>query len=412
MRDRRVVLTGMGVITPAGIGIEPLWTSLLEGRSHVARITAFETTGLPSQIAACCTDFDPAQFLSRERVKRLGRFCQMAVAASKLAIRDAGLEERPRTPTDLGIFVGTSCGQANLIEEQFAIFREKGYRRVHPLLAPMASPQAAASQIAPELNTQGPMLTIMSDCAGGVDSIAWAAREIMFGTIDHAVAGAIDAPLTPLTLVMFNRTGALSSGNDRPEQASRPFDRAHDGFVMAEGGAMFVVETLERAARRGARIYAEFLGVGWGTDPSNEFGRKVSPVGFALAMRNALQVAKRTPGDVGAICAHAPAVPATDVAEACAIAEIFGTYRVPVTSIKGSIGQAFAGGAAVQVATTVQAIARNEIPPTVNCDDPDSACDIDIVHGAARRQIVETALINAHGFGGNNSVLVLGAPPR
>lgn len=410
MTERRVVITGMGVIAPTGIGIDSLWGALVGGRSSISRIASFDATSYPTQIAGQCSSFDPSDYLSASRARRLGRFCQIAVGCAQLAVADAELAGRNGgLGTNTGIFIGTACGATHVVEEQFAVFQDKGYRRVNPMLAPMASPQAAASQIAAELNAKGPILTVSSDCPAGIDALGWAAREIAAGSLSCALAGGVDTPITPLLMIAFNRTGSLSVRNDAPESASRPFDRDRDGFVISEGAALFVLETLEEAMKRNARIYGEILGIGWGTDPSSEFGRAIAPGGFASAMANALRSAARPRDEVSFISAHAPAIPATDLAEACAIEDVFGTCASApaVTSIKGAIGQALAAGSALQVASALHGMQRMTVPPTVNCDELDASCRIDVVRGAAREARPGLVLVNSHGFGGNNSTVAL-----
>jgi 3-oxoacyl-[acyl-carrier-protein] synthase II len=411
---RRVVITGMGIVAPTGVGIEPLWNALVEGRSYVTRITRFDASTYPSQIAAQCDWFDPLAYLSSTRARRLGRFCQMAVATAKLAMGDAGIAHaKGGLGPETGIFIGTACGASHIIEEQLAILRDKGYRRLHPMVAPMASPQVAASQVAAELEACGPILTVSSDCPAGIDAIGWAMREIASGNLERAIAGGVDTPVTPLLLIAFNRAGALSVRNDQPACASRPFDQARDGFVLAEGGALFVLESLEAARARGAKVYGELLGLGWGTDPSSEFGRAIEPAGFEAAMRHGLLSADLTPADIDLVCAHAPGIPATDVAEACAIESLFGTAvaGVSVTSIKGCVGQPLAAGPGLQLATALTAIATEVVPPTVNCDDPDPRCALNIVRGEPTPRHIRVAMVNAHGFGGNNTSMIVGAPP-
>jgi 3-oxoacyl-[acyl-carrier-protein] synthase II len=409
MRDRRVVLTGMGVIAPTGFGIDSLWRALVDGRSSISRIDDFDVASCPSQIAGRCSFFDPTDYLSASRARRLGRFCQLGIACAQLAIADAGLTSAASLGTGTGIFIGTACGATHIIEEQFAVFLEKGYRRVHPMLAPMASPQAAASQIAAELKAKGPILTVSSDCPAGIDAIGWAAREIAAGNLSSALAGGVDTPITPLLLVAFNRSGALSVQNDMPERACRPFDKERNGFVLSEGAAIFFLETLDAAVHRNARIYGEVTALGWATEASSEFGRSMGTDGIACAMTNALRSAARPVEAVSFICAHAPAIPATDLAEARAIASIFGTStrRPPVTSIKGAVGQPLAAGSALQVAVALSAMSRRAVPPTVNCVDLDAECSIDVVQTFPRETPPGVALINSHGFGGNNSTLVL-----
>lgn len=409
--ERRVVVTGIGVVAPSGVGAEPLWTLLRRGASAVHPITRFDVSGYPVRIAAEVPDFRPRQFMTALKARTASRFCQLAIASSRLAVEDAGLRDDALASLHAGLFLGTSAGAAQVGEDQGALFREHGPGGVHRTLPFALSPHSATAMAASEFGILGPIVTLSSECPAGLDAMVAGARQIKVGALDVAVVGGADAPLTPILFAGFARSGVLAETNDEPRRASRPFDRQRGGFVLGEAGAMLVIEERDRALARGARVYGELLGFGAGRDRPTYVGDQ-SPTGraFLLAATSALAEAELAPGDIDHVSAHAPGVPMTDLAELRALQGIFGRgARGPlVTSIKGALGHPLAAAGMLQTTAALFALRDGVAPPTVNCDDLDPECDLDVVRGRERRTALRTALVTAHGFGGNTTALVVG----
>lgn len=405
-------MTGLGIVAPSGVGIEAFRKVLRSGETVVRPITRFDVSGYAVRIAAEIPEFRPRQFMTALKARTASRFCQLAIAASRLAAEDAGLRIDPVLSTRTGFVLGTSAGPAQVGEDQAVLFRDHGPGAVHRTLPFVVSPHSASAMAASELGITGPIVTLSSECPAGLDAVMAAARDIAAGTLDVAVAGGADAPLTPILFAGFARSGVLAADNEHPATASRPFDRDRSGLVLGEGGVMLVLEERAHAVARGARIYGEVLGFGTGRDRPTYVGDD-SPSGraFFLAGRAALADAGVTPAAVDHVSAHAPGAPMTDLAEMRALAALFaGAPRRPaVASIKGTLGHPLAAAGVLQAAAGLLALRDGVIPPTANCHTLDPECTLDVVRDHPRRHDVRTALVTAHGFGGTTTALVLAA---
>lgn len=408
---RRVVVTGVGLVASSGIGLDALWQCLLDGGSTVRPVSSFDVSDYAVQIAAQVPDFRPRDFMTGIRARGGGRYCQLAVAATRLAVEDARMREDALASSRAGLFLGTASGAAELYEAQSLVFQRRGPGSVGRTFPLVASPHAAAALAASDWGIVGPVLTISTECPAGLDAVVHATRAIRSGSIDVAVAGGADAPLTPLLFAGFARCGLLSAENDTPATAARPFDRRRAGFVLGEGGAMLMLESAEHARARGARILGTILGGGVARARPTFLG-DVDPTGqgFALAGRQALVEADRSVDDVDLVCAHATGIQMTDLAESHGLRTLFGARRsrIPVMSMKGALGHPLAAAGILQIATSLRAIATGQVPATRNCEQVDPGCGLDVVHGAVRRQSVRTALVESHAFGGNTTSILLG----
>jgi 3-oxoacyl-[acyl-carrier-protein] synthase II len=408
---RRVVVTGIGVVAPSGIGVDALWGLLRRGESAVRPVSCFDVREYPVRIAAQIPEFRPRQFMSALKARTAGRFCQLTIAASRLAVDDARFEGAALASPRAGFFLGTSAGAVQVGEDHGALFREHGPGSLPRSFPFVVSPHSASAMAASDFGVTGPIVTLSSECPAGADAIAAAARQIRSGELDVALVGGADAPLTPLLFAGFARSGVLAHDNEHPASASRPFDRDRAGLVLGEAATMLVIEEHERALQRGARVYGELLGFGCGRDRPTYVGdADPSGRGFLLAAAAALADAGRTPADVDHVSAHAPGAPMTDLAEMRALDALFdGRARRPaVTSVKGALGHALAAAGILQTAAALLALRDGVVPPTANCDQPDAECRIDVVRHTERRTPLRTALVTAHGFGGTTTNLVLG----
>jgi 3-oxoacyl-[acyl-carrier-protein] synthase II len=409
---RRVVVTGIGLVASSGIGIEALWKTLVDGGSAVRPVSSFDVSDYPVQIAAQVPDFRPRDFMTGMRARGGGRYCQLAVAATRLAVEDACVPDAALASARAGLFLGTASGAAELYEAQSAVFQRRGPGSVGRTFPLVASPHAAAALAASDWGIAGPILTVSTECPAGLDAVLHATRAIRSGAVDVAIAGGADAPLTPLLFAGFARCGLLAADNDAPATAARPFDERRAGFVLGEGGAMLVLESEEHARARGARILGTILGGGVARARPTFLG-DVDPTGqgFVLAGRQALAEAGRGVDDVDLVCAHATGIQMTDLAESQGLSTLLGARRsrVPVMSVKGALGHPLAAAGLLQIATSLRAIETGLIPATRNCERVDPACPLDVVHGAPRRQPMRTALVESHAFGGNTTSLLLGA---
>lgn len=411
-RRRRVVITGVGVVAPSGVGADAMWRLLVGGESAVRAVEGFDVAEYPVRIAGQIPGFVARDFMPAERAAGMDRLGHLAAAATRLAVDDARLPRALAASSRTGLFFGTAAGPVGLWEKQVAAFTREGLGAVRPTFPMFASPHCAAAQCANELGVRGPIATFCCDCPSGVDAVIAAYRQIAGGTIDAALAGGADAPITPLVFAAFARSGMLAADGEAPGAACRPFDRRRAGFVLAEGGAMLVLESAERAAARGARVYGEILGAGCLRDRPTYVGETdTAGEGYVAAISQALDDAELEIDDVDFVNAHAPGVPMTDLAEARALTALLAGsgHTMPVTSIKGALGHPLAAAGVLQVASTLLAFERGEIPPTLNCVDLDPECDLDVVRGRSRRTSVRRALVTSHGFGGNTTSLVLDA---
>ncbi len=403
---RRVVITGLGPVSPIGVGAGAFHEAQLQGKSGIRRITRFDATALPVQIAGE-VDVNPEAFIDKRELRRLDRFVQLALIAAELALQDAGLEVDRLDPARVGTLVGSGIGGMETWEAQSRVFLEKGPNRISPFFIPMMIANMASAQIAMRYGFMGPSSTVVTACATGSDALGSALRMIQLGEADLVLAGGSEAAVTPMAIGAFGVMRALSTRNEEPEKASRPFTKSRDGFVLSEGAGVLVLEEYEHAKRRGARIYAEVVGFGRSADAHHITEPHPEGKGAALAMRAALKDAGIPPEKVGYINAHGTSTPIGDKAEVLAIKQVFGEHakRLAVSSTKSMTGHLLGAAGAVEAIATVQALYHGVIPPTINLEDPDPELDLDFVP-KPREARVEYALSNSFAFGGQNAVLV------
>ncbi|HEX6537053.1 MAG TPA: beta-ketoacyl-ACP synthase II [Gemmatimonadaceae bacterium] len=408
-RERRVVITGIGAITPIGTSVAGLWTGLTAQRSAVSLLTRFDPSDFRSHIAAEVRDFDPNDFLERKRAKRLDRFGQFSVAAARMAIEDAGLDLAAEDRERIGAMMGTALGGVGYAEEQCGVFYRGNPRDVDPILALTVFGGASSCNIAIEFGVQGPNSTNAMSCASGTIAVGDAFRQVRDGYADVMICGGAEAPLWPLCYGAFAIIRAMSTRNDDPGRASRPFDRDRDGFVMGEGAAVLVLEELGRAVARGAPIYGEVLGYGVSNDAFHMTAPRPDGSQAARSMRRALEDAGVAPHEIGYVNAHGSSTPLNDATETLAIKQVFGehAYRVQVSGTKGYYGHALGASGAIEAAICALAMRHDWLPPTVNLATPDDACDLDYIKGCGREARPELVLSNSFGFGGINAAIVL-----
>ncbi len=406
---RRVVITGIGAITPIGLTTDGLWRGIRAQRSAVRSITRFDPSYFRSHIAAEIPDFDPTDFMERKRARRLDRFGHLSVASARLAVDDSGLDLAAEDRERIGAMMGTALGGVGYAEEQCNVFYAGDARDVDPMLALTVFGGAASCNIAIEFGVQGPNSTNAMSCASGTIAVGEAFRQIRDGYADVMLGGAAEAPLWPLCYGAFALIRAMSTRNDDPSSASRPFDRDRDGFVMGEGAAVLVLEERERALARGARIYAEVLGFGISNDAYHMTAPRPDGSQAARSMRRALDDAHVAPDEIDYVNAHGSSTPLNDSTETLAIKQVFGerAYRIAVSGTKGYYGHALGASGAIEAAICALALTNDWLPPTVNLATPDDACDLDYIPGAGRPARVEHILSNSFGFGGINAALVL-----
>jgi len=404
-----VVITGMGVVTPIGLSVEEFWQGLVAGRSGIRRITEFDASPYPTQIAALVRGFDPQEYMDRKAARRMSRFSQFAVAATRMALEDADLTIEG-DGTEVGVLLGNAIGGLSDIEAACRVLFQRGGMRISPFVVVMIPPNLAAFQVAYTYGIKGYNATVTTACAAGTQAIGEAAEVIRRGKAQVMVTGGTEAGFCELGLAMFSVGRAYSTRNDEPERASRPFDRDRDGFVGGEGCGILILESLEHARRRGAHIYAEVLGYGASSDAYHLIAPDPTGAGAARAMAWALEDAGLGPEDVDYINAHGTATILGDVAETRAIKKVFGdhAYRVPISSTKSMIGHLWGGAGAVEAIACVKAIETGIIHPTINLENPDPECDLDYVPNVARRAKVDVAMNNSFGLGGQNACVVLG----
>jgi len=403
---RRVVITGLGAVTPLATGVEESWRRLCQGKSGVARITKFDTSGFNVQIAAELKDFHPEDFLDKKKIRRTDPFIQYALVAARLAIHDARLTITESNTSRVGVVLGTAAGGMTMFGANLFTLRDQGPDRVSPFFIPGFLPNMAVGEVSMEFGIRGPCKCVVTACASGSNSIGDALRLIQYDEADAMVAGGSDAYVIPIAVAGFDKMRALSRRNNEPERASRPFDKDRDGFVIGEGAGVVILEEMQSAVRRGARIYAELIGYGSNidsfhiTDPDWE--------NQARCLRLALNDAAISPGDVEYINAHGTATISNDLSETRAIKAVLGEHAkaVPVSSNKSMIGHLLAAAGGAEAIFTVLTIRDGIIPPTINYDTPDPECDLDYVPNIARKARADVALSNSFGFGGVNAALV------
>jgi len=404
-----VVITGVGVISPVGTGKEKFWEALKAGRSGIGPVTRFKADDFPTQIAGEVKDFDPNNFLEKKDIKRMDRFAQYAVAATKMAVTDSGLDLDHTDRERVGVILGTGIGGTETFEEQHQVLLERGPNRISPFFIPMMIANMGAAQVAIMLGLKGPNFTVVNACAASANALGSALRTLQNEEAEVVISGGAEASVTPMALGGFCAMKALSARNHEPERASRPFDRLRDGFVLAEGAGILVLETLEHALARGARIYAELAGYGCTCDAYHITAPAPDGEAAARAIRLALQDAAVSPEEVDYINAHGTSTELNDRLETEAIKKVFGTRarEVAISSNKSMIGHLLGAAGAVELIATALTILEGVVPPTINYENPDPECDLDYVPNAARRLDVKVAVSNSLGFGGHNVALVL-----
>lgn len=409
MEKRRVVITGMGVVAPNGIGIEEFWDSLVHGRSGIAKVTHFDASSYPCQIAGEVKDFRPLNYMSPKSARRMDRFSQFAVACARMALDDSKLEITQNNFDKIGISLGSALGGIPAAEEQHSIFTEKGLKRVDPLLATRLFLGASTSQVSIELGINGHSNTIAGACSAGTDSIGYAFHAIKNDLADIMIAGGSEAPLAPLTFGAFCLVGALSTRNGDPTRASRPFDKERDGFVMSEGAGVLILEDLETALERGAPIYAEVLGYGTTNDAYHMVHPLPTGEQAIKSIRLALTHANIKFSDVDYINAHGSSTPLNDKIETQIVKKIFGeyAYKVPISSIKSMIGHTLGAAGSIEAVASVLMIKSQYVTPTINYEFPDPECDLDYVPNKGRKAFITNVLTTSYGFGGKNSAVII-----
>lgn len=410
MEERRVVITGMGVVAPNGIGIDNFWDSLVHGRSGVRKITHFDASSYPCQVAAEVPDFDPTEYMDPKTAKRLARFAQFALAASKMAVEDSKMDLDSTDPYRIGVIIGTGIGGGDYIENQYSVFVEKGIRRLNPHGAMIICAHSAVGIISCELGFKGPNTTVSAACNSGLDAIYSAYNAIRLGDADIMLAGAGEAPITPCNVGLFCAGGILSNQNEEPQAALKPFDIDSNGIVLGEGGAVIILEDLQNALRRGAKIYAELLGYASGNESYDLFEKEPTGDTGSIVMKTAIENAGLKLQDIDYINAHGNGQREFDLNETLAIKKTFGelAYQIPVTSIKPITGQSFAVTGVLQMITCVLVINNSIIPPTVNHINPRPNCDLNYAPNHPRKATVNVALMNAMGFAGSDTVVIVG----
>ena len=404
---RRVVVTGLGLITPLGIGVEKTWNGLCAGKSGIRRITKFDPSSHACQIAGEVTDFNPADYIEKKEIKKMDTFIHYAVGASQMAVDDSGLKVTEENADRVGVYIGSGIGGLPAIEAYHKVLLDKGPDRVSPFFIPMVIINLASGQVSMRIGARGPNSCAVTACATGNHCIGDAFRIIQHGEADAMVAGGTEAAITPLGVAGFASARALSTRNDDPERASRPFDKERDGFVLGEGAGVLVLEELESARRRGARLYAEILGFGMTADAHHITAPPEDGNGAVRCMRLALQDAGLPPDAIDYVNAHATSTMA-DRIETTAIKQVFGDHarRVAISSTKSMTGHLLGAAGGIEAVFSILAIQRGVVPPTINQVVPDPECDLDYVPNVARRADVRAVLSNSFGFGGVNACLI------
>ena len=407
--DRRVVITGLGLVTPLGIGVEETWTALCGGKSGIGEITRFDASGFDTKIAGEVKDFHPEDFLPKKESKRTQSFIAYAVAASRMALEDSGLKIDKTNENRIGVLTGCGLGGLQMLEQTAAILKKKGPKRVSPFFIPMMIGNMAPGMISIYFGAKGPNASIATACAAGTHAIGDAFKIIKRGGADAMVTGGVESVITPTCIAGFNAMRALSVRNHEPEKASRPFDRDRDGFVVGEGCGILILETLEAALKRGARIYAEVCGYGMSGDGFHMAAPAPDGEGAARCMAAAIADAGISYNAIDYINAHGTSTQLNDVYETKAIKSVFKekALSMAVSSTKSMTGHLLGGAGGIETVFTALTVFEGIIPPTINLDNPDKDCDLDYVPNTARKTDVNTAMTNSFGFGGTNATLIL-----
>jgi 3-oxoacyl-[acyl-carrier-protein] synthase II len=406
---KRVVITGMGCISPLGSDISTLWKNILAGKSGVGLITHYDTSKFDVKIGAEVKDFDGIALFGAREARRMDRFVQFALAAAIQAIKNAGLEITEQNRDRIGVIIGTGIGGMNTLFQQTVVFFERGPDRVSPFLVPMMLPDTAAGQVAIQFGVRGPNMAVVSACASGTSAIGEAAEVIRRGSADVIITGGSEAVITPIAMAGLGVMRALSTRNGEPERASRPFDKDRDGFVMGEGAAILVLESLEHARGRGSAILGEVGGYGISNDAFHVSAPAENGAGAALCMQIALRDAGLIGDDIGYINAHGTSTPLNDKSETAAIKTVFGkrAYDIPVSSTKSMTGHLLGAAGALEALICIKIIQEGMLPPTINYETPDPECDLDYVPNQARPAVVRNVMSNSFGFGGHNASIIV-----
>ena len=406
--SRRVVVTGLGAVTPIGIGKDSFWQNLVAGKSGVARITHFDPSNFDSQIAAEIKDFDPGNFMEKKEARKLARFIQFGIAASKLAVEDAALTINSQNADSIGVIIGSGIGGIIFLEEQVGVLLTKGPGKLSPFTVPFMIADMAAGYASIMIGAKGPNFAVVSACASGTHSIGEAFKIIQRGAAEAVIAGGAEATISPMGIGSFCASRALSTRNSEPERASRPFDKGRNGFVMGEGAGCVVIESLDFALARGAKIYAELVGYGASGDAHHITAPAPEGEGAVRSMRAALKDAALSPTDIDYVNAHGTSTELNDKYETMALKTAFGEHarKLAISSNKSMIGHLLGASGAVEFVATVLSIKNDIAPPTINYNDPDPDCDLDYVPNQSRKLPIRAAISNSFGFGGHNATLV------
>jgi len=406
---KRVVITGIGVVSPVGSDVETFWKNITAGKSGVGKITKFDASEFPVQIAAEVKDFQPEKYLDKREIRRLDPFIQFAVAAAQQAVESSGIDDDSLNKERIGVLIGSGIGGLNTVETQHKILLEKGPRRVSPYCVPMEIINMASGIVSIRHGFKGPNISVVTACATGTHAIGEAYRTILYGDADVMVAGGAESCITPLSVAGFAAAKALSTRNDEPEKASRPFEKNRDGFVMGEGAGVVVLEDYEHAKKRGAPILAEIVGYGTSGDAYHMTAPAPGGEGMARAIKNALKDAGVSPEQIDYINAHGTSTKFNDLYETMAIKSVFGehAYKLKISSIKSMIGHLLGAAGGVEVVSSILTLTTGVIPPTINYEEPDPECDLDYTPNEAVEMDVNYVLKNSFGFGGTNACLVL-----
>jgi len=405
---RRAVVTGVGLVIPTGIGTETAWKNVCEGKSGIGPLTRFDPNGFETKIAGEVKGFSPEAYIEKKEIKKMDLFIQYALGATKEALEDSRLRITSENCDRIGVIVGTGLGGLPTIEKYHQILLEKGPSRISPFFIPMLIANLASGQIAIQFGAKGPNTCIVTACATGAHCIGDAFRAIVYGDAEAIITGGTEANITPLTIAGFNAMKALSTRNEEPEKACRPFEKNRDGFVAAEGAGILILEELEFALERGAKIYGELIGYGYTGDAFHITAPPPEGEGAARCMRMAIKDAGLRPEDIDYINAHGTSTPLNDLTETQAIKTVFGEHakKVAISGTKSMTGHLLGAAGSTEAIFTLLAIRDGVIPPTINYDVPDPECDLDYVPNVARRQPLTVAMSNAFGFGGTNATLV------
>ncbi len=405
---KRVVITGVGMVTPVGLDTETSWDGLINGRSGIGRITQFDAKDIPTQIAGEIHGFEPEKYIELKEIKKMDRFIHLAIAASQMAMDMSGLKITPENAERVGVIVSAGIGGLPAIEKYYKVYLERGFRKITPFYIPMLIINEVAGNISMRFGAKGPNISVVTACATGTHSIGDAFKWIQRGDADAMIAGGTEACICVTGVGGFCAMKALSTRNDEPERASRPFDVDRDGFIMGEGSGVVVLEELESALKRGARIYAEVLGYGASGDAYHITSPAPNGEGAARCMALAIKDAGIGPKEMGYINAHGTSTKYGDELESIAIKTVFGdyAYKIPISSTKSMTGHLLGAAGGVEAVISVLALDRGVLPPTINLDNPDPECDLDYIPHTARKIQVETVMSNSFGFGGTNACLV------